>query len=315
MKKLSIILNIFLLILVVLIFKYNPRTITKIVNTTSDNNPSLEELTQKYPYLAKRIVADSELDLTVNFTSLRKSSRDLVAPFKDTFAFYFEYLPTGTSIGVNEKNYFNPASLGKVPLAMAFYHDAETGGEKIDKKVTIKSEFIDKNSGSLWKKGAGTEISFEEAIAIMLEQSDNTASRLLAEYVSADDYQEVYKRLDVEFPVDNNNLITAKGYSSILKSLYFVAVLNKADSEKILDLLTKTEFTDKLVAGVPSNIKVAHKIGFWGENLYSDCGIVYIPRRNYLLCMISKTTEQEAKDRMKSVSGMVYKYISEVNGK
>ena len=274
---------------------------------------SLEDLSQKYPFLARRIVLENELDLMVNFMPLRKDLRVLAAPFGDSFAFYFEYLPTGTSIGVNEKAEVNPASLGKVPLAMAFYHDAENGGEKIDKVVEIKPEHIDQNSGSLWKKGAGAKISFEDAIAVMLEESDNTAARLLADFVPADDYQNVYAGLDIDFPADRNNKITAKGYSSILKALYFSSILNKEDSQNLLDFLSKTEFKDKLVAGVPDNVKVAHKIGFWGDNLYSDCGIVYVPQRSYLLCMISKTKEDEAKERMKAVSKMVYDYVAKPN--
>jgi len=313
MKRLSLLLNL-ILIVVVLILYFNPKISSKNINSDSNqDNLNLDELSQKYPFLAKRIVLENELDLLVNFMPLRKNLKDLVAPFGDSFAFYFEYLPTGISIGVNEKSDFNPASLGKVPLAMAFYSDSENGGEKIDKKVKIKPEHIDQASGNLWQRGAGAEISFEEAITLMLQESDNTAARLLADYVPADDYKQVYSKLDVDFPADNNNLITAKGYSSILKALYFASILNKDDSEKLLSLLAKTKFSDKLVAGLPKDIKVAHKIGFWGEALYSDCGIVYLPQRSYLLCMVSKTSEEEARNRMKTLSEIVYKYVSTIN--
>lgn len=314
MKRFSLIFNVALLILITIILIYNPRSVTTIVNTNPDNiPPTLDELSRKYPYLAKRIIAEDEIDLLVNFMPLRKNLREFVAPFGDNFAFYFEYLPTGTSIGVNEKNNFNPASLGKVPLAMALYLGSEKGTVKRDQKVSIQLEHINDKSGSLYKRGVGTELSLGEVIDVMLRESDNTAAAILAEYVIDEDYQEVYKGLDIEFPADNNNLISAKGYSSILKALYFSSVLNKEDSQRILNLLTETIFKDKLVAGVPKGVSVAHKIGFWGEELYSDCGIVYVPHRSYLLCMISKSNENEARSRMKTASQVIYNYISTFN--
>lgn len=313
MQKLSFILNVILIIAVAGILVFNNNFSAKKTVNAAPFLANIDELTKKYPFLSKRILIENQNDILLHFIILRKQLIETVAPFGDTFAFYFEYLTTGTSIGVNEKNDFNIASLGKVPLAMAFYLNKEQNEVDLSKKVRIKPEYINKSSGSLWNSGVGTEISFEEAIRFMLEESDNTAANLLADYVTAQDYEDVYKALDIPFPADHNNSINAKGFSSIIKALYFSAVLNKEDSEKILELLTKTIYKNKLPAGVPPNITIAHKIGFWGENLYSDCGIVYIPQRPYLLCMISHSTEDEAENRMKTISAMVYKYVSEAN--
>ena len=62
-----------------------------------------------YPLLSKRIFIDNPNDSLINFYPLRTHLREIVAPWDKTFAFYFEYLPTGMSIGVNEKIDFDAA--------------------------------------------------------------------------------------------------------------------------------------------------------------------------------------------------------------
>ncbi len=66
----------------------------------------------------------------------------------------------------------------------------------------------------------------------------------------------------------------------------------------------------------PSNVLVAHKIGDYnddkGNEAFMDCGIVYVPRRPYALCMLSIGDEQTARERMQAVSGTIYDYISSV---
>jgi len=110
----------------------------------------------------------------------------------------------------------------------------------------------------------------------------------------------------------NSPVITAIQYASILKALYFSSVLMKSDSEKILDIMTHTKFEDMLLAGVPTTVPVAHKIGLLNDQLYQDCGIVYLPERPYLLCMISKSDEATARKRMSSISKIVYDSVSTI---
>jgi beta-lactamase class A len=88
----------------------------------SENNMRFESLQKKYPLLSKRILQEYPIDVIINFLDLRRELRSQVEPYGSTFGFYFEYLPTGTTIGVNEKLDFYAASLFKVPVVMAYYH-------------------------------------------------------------------------------------------------------------------------------------------------------------------------------------------------
>ena len=288
------------------------------------NKPSLaqqnhfEQLQKKYPLLSKRILRDFPQDVLINFLDLRTTLHAQVTPYGDKFSFYFEYLPTGTSIGINDRDEFHAASLFKVPVVMAYYHQRESLGITGDLLAEVKQEDLDSEFGNLWKKGAGYKIKFSQAVRLALEESDNTAAKLIARNISEEDFTPVYEGIDIDLTTDSQGaLLTAKNYTSVLKALYFSAVLNKDDSQEILDLLTKSKFNDKLVAGVDSNVPVAHKIGDFidqqtNNHAYMDCGIVYLPRRPYILCMLSMSDNETAKQRMQMVSKTIYDYVSSV---
>lgn len=283
-----------------------------------EKNVEFENLQEKYPNLSKRVLQEYPIDILINFLDLRTQLRSEVAPYGNTFGFYFEYLPTGTTIGVNEKSEFHAASLFKVPVVMAYYRLKERLQIKNDPEIEIREEHIDNDFGTLYQKGVGHKIKMSEVIRLALEESDNTAARVVATNVQEADFNAVYSGIDIELQTDEDGAImTAKNYSSILKALYFSAVLNKDSSNEILEYLSKSEFNDKLTAGVDPSIKVAHKIGDFvdietGQKAYMDCGIVYYPRRPYLLCMVSRTDEETASVRMENLSEVVYKYISSI---
>lgn len=285
------------------------------------NKPQLktpENSQEQFPYLARRILIENPTDILINFSPLRTQLRVMVKEYGESFAFYFEYLPTGTSIGVNEKLEFESASLIKVPVVMAHYKSQERKGiDRGMEMVTIQEKYIDKGFGNLWQKGAGAQIRLEEAVRLALTESDNTAANIVSDNAGSQDFEDVYGGLDIDLHKNTNGtiLLTTKGYSSILKALYFASVLNKEHSQKIIELLTHSSFNDKLRAGVPANIIVANKYGVLGDQLFHDCGIVYYQNRPYLLCMVSKSSEGEARERMKKFSAAVYEYISTVNKK
>ncbi len=273
------------------------------------------ELRKQFPLLAPRILTDKPTDVLINFLPLRTSLNQYVAPFGDTFALYFEYLPTGTSIGINGTTDFPAASLIKVPGVMAYYRQLEDNGMSIDNQiVTIQEKEIDKGFGTLWMRGVGSSINLNEAVRLALVESDNTASYVIADHVSQKSFHEVYEGLDIDLTKKDGVInISAKSYTSILKALYFASVLSKEHSQVILTMLSQTNFGDKLVAGVPQNVTVAHKIGIYGDQLFQDCGIMYVPDRPYALCMISQAPEDVTRTRMKEVSRMIYTYVAGVN--
>lgn len=58
---------------------------------------------EQYPLLAKRIFVTNQNDLLINFVGLRQQLRQYVEAQPEQLGVYFEYLPSGVSIGLNEK--------------------------------------------------------------------------------------------------------------------------------------------------------------------------------------------------------------------
>lgn len=286
--------------------------------STAVSPASSIERPQDYPLLSPRIFSERKNDILINFWPLRQQLRAKARTYGKDFGFYFEYLPTGVTIGVNEKDEFAAGSLIKLPVAIAYLYGQERTGLATEPlPVTIQKQDLDSNFGSLWQRGEGTKIDLDKAMELALVESDNTAVNVLKNHVSEDDFTRVYEGLDIERYEQNGQVfISSKSYASIFKALYFSSLVSKVSSQRILDLLTKTRFSDKLASPLPREIAVAHKIGIIAnEEIYRDCGIVYVPKRPYILCMMSRSTEDVARMRMSTVSQMIFEYMAQINTK
>ncbi len=204
----------------------------------------------------------------------------------------------------------------KVPAAMDMYKANELGRLNIDDKVALEPSWLNKEYGTLYQKGAGYQISPRNAAEIMLEQSDNTALAVVGNAIKGKlaDAESSINYLDLDMTVNGDGSISmnARGYSSIFKCLYFSCYNSKEDSQKMLEQLTKSKFTSRIPAGVTDkSIKIAHKIGTNFNNNQNDCGIVYYPKNNYLICVLIPGAESETTDQhIANISKLVYDYIN-----
>lgn len=272
-----------------------------------------------YSFLSPRIFAEHQNDIIINFMNLRQTFRADVASFPFKVGLYFEYLPSGTSIGINEKEEFAIASLLKVPLALATYEAVDDGVLRLDQELVIRQSDLDAKFGELYKKGAGYPITTQEAMRLSLVESDNTAKNLLLASIPLKYLEDVFDSLDI--PKDSNNstvLVSPKGYSSILRSLYLSSYVSYERSNQILTWLTQTPFNDKIAAPIPPDVPVAHKIGSFEtrdgkSDVFTDCGITYVPKRPYILCVMVQGNEEQAKNAMQFIALHAYEYVKMAN--
>lgn len=265
------------------------------------------------PLLAGRIMLDNPSDPLINFTGLRGSLRDYMTQNKLTGSIYFEYLPTGTNIRVDGDSEEVAASLMKIPATMELYKAYELGKIDIDTKIPIEESWLDDRFGELYKKGAGYELTLREAAQLALKSSDNTAIAMIIansrHLLDPIDNSLTYLDADFSRPDLDTLTISARSYSSFLKCLYFSCYLETEHSSEILEYLTESEFDNKLRAGVPSEIIVAHKIGTFSDT-QSDCGIVYLDKRNYVLCiMLDGPNNAETDEKIATISKMTFEFL------
>lgn len=273
-----------------------------------------------YPLVSKRVFLENPNDVIVNFVPLRKALRSYVEAQEGKVGVYFEYLPSGVSIGIKATEEVRLASLSKVPLAMSILKKVERGQLKLSDPITLKEEHLDKRFGDLWKSGAGTQMTIEDLLKLSIQKSDNTAYQTLFSMLTNKEVEEVYQNLEIEVVSSTSSpLVSPKSFSSIFRSLYLASYLLESDSNYLLKVLTETAFKDKIPAGVPPSVLVAHKIGVFDrtdspEKVYTDCGIVYEPLRPYILCIFVQDTDTAAIKHMSIISKMVYGYVHIVGG-
>jgi len=220
MLRLLLLISIFVNVVFsfVLLFKSEPKT-----HNPTDSSSQAE----KYSFISKRVFVEKPNDILINFVPLRKALRDMLLSQDDKVSLYFEYLPSGTSIGINEKNEVRLSSLSKIPTAMAIYAKIKAGTLSKDQEIIIEEKFIDPEFGSLWKKGPGAKVTLADIITASITESDNTAQNILLSLLTPDEINSVYEYLDIPFrEVDNYPIISAKNYSSVLRSLYLSSFLH-----------------------------------------------------------------------------------------
>lgn len=270
--------------------------------------------TKQYPLLARRIFIDNPNDPIINFANLRTQLNDYFQQNNISGSLYFEYLPTGTSARIDADSQQVAASLMKLPAAMDAYKARENGKVSFDKIITLQPSWLDAGYGDLYKKGAGYQLTLGDAVKIMLENSDNTALKAvtLTTFGMVEPADSVLNAVDVDLTQNPDLTVSvgARSYASFMKCLYFACFNNYEDSQQILNDLTNTPFDKRMTAQIPDkNITIAHKIGVY-DTVQSDCGIVYIPNRNYVFCAMIRGDDNDATDaHIAKLSKLVYDYV------
>ena len=232
---------------------------------------------------------------------------------------------TSLWFGINKDETFYPASLLKLPYAFAAYKLIEKSDAYKNKKYIYTADIASINkqrvsaSPSILVVGKGYNM--EELVKIMTEHSDNGARDMLNIFVPQDGIIDVFATLGVNLPNGvSEYVMTTEKYSMFLRMLYSASYLNDKNSNTILSLLTKTDFTLGLTNKIPKEVEVAHK---WGVvNLPSngiveanqqlhDCGIVYFAESPYVLCIMTKGKNQTALlETISEISETIYTYVS-----
>ena len=259
------------------------------------------------------------------FSDIQEDIKDFLDEEKEkgnlyNYSFYFRDLNSGLWFGVNETEAFFPASLFKLPIAIAAYKQAENDPDFLKKSFIYTADLarqnqeIKSNADSALQVGGSYTV--DELIDIMLINSDRLAVNLDKKYIS--------DLFDIVSLTDPNNLrsyeVSSRKYALFLRILYGSSYISEDHSERIMKDLSKSTFKDGMVAGIPGMVKVAHKFGTYqfedvvnGVHLTAqqlhDCGIVYHPEKPYVFCFMTKGKDLDVLYNVISkVSAMVYSY-------
>jgi len=114
----------------------------------------------------------------------------LTKPFKGTVVFYAKNLKTGKDFGVGADTKVKTASTIKLPILCTLESLVAQGRVRWDEHIVLKPEDKVTGSGVLGSLADGTELTVRNLAILMIIVSDNTATNLILDRITADSVNE-----------------------------------------------------------------------------------------------------------------------------
>lgn len=219
---------------------------------------------------------------------------------------------------VNDELQYEPGSLFKVPILIAYLRMNEQKPGTLDTELSFDTPFaIDKNVAYKSKTiQIGHKYKIRELLKYMITYSDNNATALLNNNLKPEILMRLFSDLNLEVPdiKAQHYYFTVKQFSLFMRALYNASYLSIDDSEFAAELLSSCDFKDGIVRGLPSGTKIAHKFGESGtpvEMQLHESAIIYLKDKPYLLTIMTKGKDNKTLSKLiADISGIVYKNLS-----
>ncbi len=236
------------------------------------------------------------------------------------FSLYVVNLRNGASLGINQENLYEPASLNKLPISIIILKKVEQGKLNLSQEVALNESYYSYpfiHPYNTTENVLPLRVLFER----MLNESDNTATRALSQFINSNDLEVLSNYLDYYSSTpfvkdDASYLISPHSTYNLFSSLYLSTVLTPEDSEYILRLLTRTSFDITALADLPSNVTIAQKFGTYykgDEEFFHSCGILYVEGSRMFYCvMTNNIKEDEAIEVVANVVHNLYLYTVQI---
>jgi beta-lactamase class A len=240
---------------------------------------------------------------------------------------YFRAVGHQGGITLNPEERYNPASLLKVPIMMAYYRLAEQNPKILADKL-VYSGLDSEDNAQYFKPRVeltpNRAYTVEELIERMIRYSDNSAVKLLVSHLNSTNQAYAFNSLADDLGVPDtqftDDFITIEAYMLFFRVLYNSTYLTRDMSEKAMEVLTQTDFDGGIVAGLgDKSIPVAHKFGEYTllddtkaavKRELHDCGFIYLPGHTYNLCIMTKGKDFGAlQNIIQGISSRVYATI------
>jgi beta-lactamase class A len=227
----------------------------------------------------------------------------LTGPFKGTVVLQAKNLKTGREFALGADTRVRTASTIKLPVLCALEALVAAGRARWDERIALKPADKVTGSGVLGSLEDGTDLTLRNLAILMIIVSDNTATNLIADRITADavnDYLDSIEltstRLNRKIRGDGSTLAEPSGWSRaglleenrkyglgvstpremvrLLEMLEAGRIVSAAVSKDILDILGRQQVRDGIARHAPEDLRIVSKSGAL-DALRSDVGIVY----------------------------------------
>ena len=276
----------------------------------------------KYPLIDPARPTFELVDLVTNVQPLREYLKSLPEANKSwaDISIYFEVLNTGSNITVNTDIKIWPASLAKLPIAIASMKKVDKGDWSLkETKFKLLPKDVDTKGSPELMGQIGKEFDLEFLLRQMLLESDNTAFSILNRSLQPEEVIGIGESVGLDRAFMEDSELSAKEYTRFYRTLYLATYLSEENSQYVLNLLKESSFNDFMKAGLPADIPFAHK---WGSNIernvYGDSGIVYLGKRPYMISVLIQgkgsnpvSDRAKAHELLKEISLKSFEYMND----
>lgn len=297
------------------------------MDSTTTPSVSVREGHDGYTFINPLLFTKTSLDeITSEYKPLKEVIEKYVKNVEDekkaqNISVYFRNLDSGQWISVNPEEKFNPASMLKVVTLITTMRLAESDPDFLKTKFTISGDDTDYVESQVYYPvkdaiRSGNSYTIETLTNHLIIDSDNVANAALTNVVGQDRLKKTYEDLELTYPDHATDGYTAPEYSHLFRTLYNGTYLSHSLSEKVLQLLSETNFDHGIVAGVPADTIVSHKFGVKKVEYRElhDCGIVYYPKKPYFLCVMTRGEDFSVLEGViKTISKLTWDEVSKLD--
>jgi beta-lactamase class A len=246
---------------------------------------------------------------------LNLALQQILAGAPGTYGIRVIDLTSNQEVNINATMPMNAASVNKLEILAALYHEQAAGRLHLDQTVTTGTTSIqDYGTGVIRYQPPGTRFTLGQLAQLLIEQSDNTASYLLAQAIGLSTIDALVASWGLDSTVVGQEVSSPSDAAHFMQLLYQGKLADAAATSQMLDYLTHTAFNDRIPAGVPPNVAVAHKIGTQ-VNVENDVAIVELTGRPYILSIFAgDVTEARAVPVEQAISRTVYQFEGRAKG-
>jgi beta-lactamase class A len=230
-------------------------------------------------------------------------------------------LRTGKTWTHNPDDLFPAASLIKVPVMIAAFYKMKDGQLALDEKLAITRRNRVGGSGSLKWRPDGTKLTVRELLVYMINESDNTATKMMLDRVGLGYVQQQFPRMGLLYTgiyedgmsikggrVLHENYTTAREMSMLLEKIYKGEAVDKESSEFMLEILKKPKaVASRLAKGMPAGWEIAHKTGLLRQACH-DSAIFFTPNGDYAMTVMTGDNRSyaQAKDFITKLAHLTF---------
>ena len=254
---------------------------------------------------------------------LKSQLVSLVTNRNSTYSIYVKPLDSDSSLTINNEQ-MQAASMIKLFIMAEAFRQEKIGLLHFDEESVITSKVKVGGAGILQDVPDGSRKTLRQLIELMIIASDNTATNLVIDRLTMNSINNLIVRLgftntllqrkmmDFEsIKIGKENYTSVVDLGVMLEKIYFGQCIGPEQDAEMLKILLKQEDNDKIPALLPADIKVAHKTGEL-VGIIHDGGIVYGPKRNYVVCIMTKniTDTDEAVHHIAAISKDIYQFLN-----